>query len=159
MCTESEIEYVIFRKPIGYPYHCSYTFWSCHIQLFRSFNKLFNIMFFCMNCMWSVVPPESVGENSNAYFLGTQFQAQEASVNLIRKSGPLGCLLTRNLLKMLCAYRKIYEIGARLEHTTGITEMPAMCKILASQIWDLHLIHEVNFSLIKWYRECVHLCG
>jgi hypothetical protein len=38
----------------------------------------------------TVVPVESVRENFIVNFPGAQFQAQEASMILMRKSGPLG---------------------------------------------------------------------
>jgi hypothetical protein len=42
---------------------------------------------------------ENIGENFVVNFPGTQFQAQKASMNLLRKSGPLGHFWTRNLLQ------------------------------------------------------------
>jgi hypothetical protein len=38
-------------------------------------------------------------ENFAVSFLGTQFQAQDVYMTLLRKSGPLGRFWTRNLLK------------------------------------------------------------
>jgi hypothetical protein len=80
-----------------------------------------------------VVPLESVGENV-VNFSGTQFQAQEASINLLRKSGPLGHFWTRKFCVL--TKEKLDEIGATLEHTpqkslrrleqeTGISESSA----------------------------------
>jgi hypothetical protein len=56
-----------------------------------------------------VVPLESVGENFVVNFPGTQFQAQEVSMNLLdEKRAREQCVLTTE---------KLDEIGARLEHT------------------------------------------
>jgi hypothetical protein len=51
-----------------------------------------------------MVPLESVGENFVINFPGSQFQAQQASMNLLMKSGLLCHFWTGNLLKMLGAY-------------------------------------------------------
>jgi hypothetical protein len=66
-----------------------------------------------------VVPLESAGENFVVNFPGSQFKAQQASRNLLIKSGILGRLWTRSLLKKHCVLtkEKLYEIGAKLEHT------------------------------------------
>jgi hypothetical protein len=85
-----------------------------------------------------VVPLESVGENFVVNFLGSQFQAQQASINLLRKSGLLGHFWTRNLLTNTNVFteEKPDKVGARLEHTpqkslrclaqeTSISKLPA----------------------------------
>jgi hypothetical protein len=46
-----------------------------------------------------VVPLDSAGKNFVINFPGSQFQAQQASINLLIKSGLLGHFWTRNLLK------------------------------------------------------------
>jgi hypothetical protein len=74
-----------------------------------------------------VVPLQIVGENFVVNFPGTQFQTQEASVNIVRKSGLLGHFWTINLLEnALCLLKNKDEIEARLEHMTEITEMPCI---------------------------------
>jgi hypothetical protein len=80
---------------------------------------LLNSVFFSMNHMWNVVPLESVGENFIVNFPVSQFQAQQESINLLRKSGLLGRFWTRDLLKKFCGLteEKLDETGARLEHT------------------------------------------
>jgi hypothetical protein len=66
--------------------------------------------------MWSMVPLESVGEYFVINFLGTQFQAQKASMNLLRKSGPLGHFRTRNLLEnTVCLPNKNYPTKEQLK--------------------------------------------
>jgi hypothetical protein len=53
-----------------------------------------------------VVPVESVGENCAVNFQKSQFQAQQASINLLIVPGLLGHFWSRNLLKTPCAYRR-----------------------------------------------------
>jgi hypothetical protein len=60
------------------------------------FDMLLNSVFFSMNRMWNVVPLKSVGENFVINLLGSQFQAQQASMNLLIKSGLLGHFWTKN---------------------------------------------------------------
>jgi hypothetical protein len=61
---------------------------------------------------------ESVRENLVVNFLGTQFQAKKASMNVLRNSGPLGHFWTKTCEKTQCAYQeKLHELGARSEHT------------------------------------------
>jgi hypothetical protein len=49
--------------------------------------------------MRNVVPLDKVGEHLIANFPGTQFQTQQASMNLLRKSEPLDHLWTSSLLE------------------------------------------------------------
>jgi hypothetical protein len=52
-------------------------------------------------------------------FPGTIVQAQEASMNLLRKSGPWVTSRQESFKKTWCAYRlKVDEIWAKLEHTS-----------------------------------------
>jgi hypothetical protein len=61
------------------------------------FWTLLNSLFSCMNLMWNVVMLESVGKNVTN-FPGSHFLAQQASMNLLIKSGKLGNFWTINLL-------------------------------------------------------------
>jgi hypothetical protein len=45
-------------------------------------------------------------ENFVVNFSGTQFQTQEASMNLLRKSGPQGHFWTRNVLENAVCFSK-----------------------------------------------------
>jgi hypothetical protein len=65
-----------------------------------------------------VVPPGNVEENFVINFTRTYFQAQEASTNLLRKSGTWVHFWKRNLVEnTVPAEGKLDETGARLEHT------------------------------------------
>jgi hypothetical protein len=65
-----------------------------------------------------VVTLESVGENFVINFPGSQFQAQQAPINLLRKSGLLGHFWTINQLKKLSVLteEKLDMTEDRLEH-------------------------------------------
>jgi hypothetical protein len=57
-----------------------------------------------------VVPLESIRENFIINFPGTQFQEEQASMNLLRKSGPLGHFWAENLLdNVVCLPKKNYR--------------------------------------------------
>jgi hypothetical protein len=69
--------------------------------------------------MRNTVPIESFGENLVINYPVSQFQANQASMNLLIKSDLLGHFRTINLLKERCVLtdEELDEIGARLEHT------------------------------------------
>jgi len=62
-----------------------------------------------------VVLPESVRENSAINFLGSQFHAQKASLNLLMKSSLLDHFWTRNLLTNILTEEEVVETGAKLD--------------------------------------------
>jgi hypothetical protein len=65
-----------------------------------------------------VVPPGNVGENFVINFPRTYFQAQETSMNFLRKSGTLVHFWKRNLVEnTVLSEGKLDETGARLENT------------------------------------------
>jgi hypothetical protein len=66
-----------------------------------------------------VVPLESVQENFVINFPGSQFQAQQASMNFLIKSDLLGHFWTRNPFKnrRVLTEEKLDKIRARSEHT------------------------------------------
>jgi hypothetical protein len=65
-----------------------------------------------------VVSLESVGEKFDVTFSGSQFQAQQAFINLLRKSDLLDDFWTRNLLKrrLVLTEEKLDERGAQNTH-------------------------------------------
>jgi hypothetical protein len=75
-----------------------------YVDMVRNFGQQ---CVFCTNRMWSVVLLGSAGENVALNYRGTQFQVQEASMNLFRKSGSLGHFWTRNYLEDAVCFPKI----------------------------------------------------
>jgi hypothetical protein len=147
------------------------------------FDILLNSVFFCMNRMWNVVPLQSVGEDFVVNFPGSQFQAQQQSINLLIKSCLLGHSRTRNLLKArhVSTEMKPDEIRAGLEHTpqkslrrlaqeTGISKSSA---VKATKRWisiylngteiactgtsvSAPLLRQVYFIVfVEWYLTCI----
>jgi hypothetical protein len=119
------------------------------------FDILLNGMLFSTNRMWNVLLLGSATENFVINFTGSQFQAQQTSMNLSIKSGLLGHFWPRNPLKdAVCSLKTHYmKQRARLEHTTGIFQMPC------TRDWHLETVRSqsnkvANFKLFKWYRVC-----
>jgi hypothetical protein len=105
------------------------------------------------------VPLGSVGENFVVNFPRLQFQAQQASMNLLIKSGQLSHFWTRNLLKKrrVLTEEKLGEIRARLEHTRQ-KSLRRLVQETSIEIVSSQIDEAVNFIQLKWYRQCVCVC-
>jgi hypothetical protein len=100
-----------------------------------------------------VVPPESVAENFVINFPVSQFQAQQASMNLKNKVRSTGSLLDKKPVKNdVCLPRRNCEIRAGKEQTPHKSLRRLDLQIVSSQSDEA-----VNFNLFKRYESvCVY---
>jgi ribosomal protein S25 len=99
---------------------------------------------------------KSVGENFTVKFLKSQFKAQQASTNVIKKSP--GSLLDKKPAKKCCVLtkEKLYKIGAMLQHTPLLSlgcpaQKASISKSLAAKAMKM-----LKLQLYRCTRRLVH---
>jgi hypothetical protein len=120
---------------------------------------VYGSMFFCTSSMWNAIPLKKCRRKFRPKFPGITVPSTTGIHELIKKVTSTGSVLDKGpAKKVVVTEENLSEIWDRLGHSTEITKTTCT-RDRNLEISSSQRNEEVNFSIFKWYRDCVRTNG